>query len=133
MFSLIVATMNRVSELDRLLTSLGEQSYKDFEVIIVDQNGDDRLSPLVSNHRGMAIRHVRSERGLSRARNAGLQVARGDIIAIPDDDCWYPEGVLAVVQEWFESHPQFDLLLGITHNAEGKPMLPRWPPSVGAL
>ena len=56
------------------------------------------------------IRHLRSERGLSRASNIGLRVARGDIIAIPDDDCWYPKDLLATVAAWFESHPEFGLL-----------------------
>ena len=47
-FSLIVATKNRVNEVDRLLHSLVAQSHRDFEVILVDQNIDDRLSDVVN-------------------------------------------------------------------------------------
>lgn len=127
MISLIVATINRVAELDRLLCSLDDQSYRDFEVIVVDQNSDNRLEPLLSAHARLEIRHLRSERGLSRARNAGLMVARGDIIAIPDDDCWYPQQLLASVTEWFESHPGFGLMSTAVRTAENKPSGPNSP------
>jgi glycosyltransferase involved in cell wall biosynthesis len=99
-----------VTELERLLRSLEDQSCRDFEVIVIDQNSDDRLSRLLSQHASLTIRHLRSEPGLSRARNAGLQVAAGDLIAIPDDDCWYPRHLLASVAGWFESHSDFGLL-----------------------
>src|SRR5271166_3162469 len=110
MVSLIVATVNRVAELDRLLTSLDRQTYKEFEVIVVDQNPNDRLVPLLAKHPRLSIKHLRCERGLSRARNAGLQVAKGEIVAIPDDDCWYPDRLLESVTAWFASHPEFGIL-----------------------
>jgi glycosyltransferase involved in cell wall biosynthesis len=132
MISLVVATINRAAEMERLLASLDMQSYNDFEVIVVDQNSDDRLVSVLRKHEHLAIEHLRSARGLSRARNTGLRVAKGEIIAIPDDDCWYPELLLATVSAWFDSHPHLDVLLGTTRTAENKPMLPNWPPSPGA-
>jgi GT2 family glycosyltransferase len=128
MISLIVATLQRVPELDRLLASLEQQSYRDFEVIVIDQNPDNRLVPVLSRHTRLRIEHLRSERGLSRARNVGLRVAQGDIVAIPDDDCWYPRNLLSSVVEWFASHPGFGLLSTALRNAEYKssgPNLPR--------
>ena len=47
MISLIVATKDRVAELGRLLGSLENQVYREFEVIIVDQNPDDRLEAVL--------------------------------------------------------------------------------------
>jgi glycosyltransferase involved in cell wall biosynthesis len=128
MVSLIVATLNRTTELDRLLRSLDEQSYRDFEVIIVDQNPDDRLVPVLAKYQGLTIRHLRSGRGLSRARNVGLPHANGDIIGFPDDDCWYPEHLLATVTAWFDSHPEFGALFTILRDAENRPVGPKWPP-----
>src|SRR5271166_2242893 len=104
MLSLIIATLGRVTELDRLLASLDRQTYKDFEVIVVDQNLDDRLLPLLREHKRLSIHRLRSSAGLSRARNAGMRAAKGDIFCFPDDDCWYPDQLLAIVSEWFEMH-----------------------------
>jgi len=128
MVSLIVATISRVTELERLLQSLDAQTCKDFEVIVVDQNPDDRLVPTFRRHEGLRIRHLRSGRGLSRARNIGLRAAQGDIIAIPDDDCWYRDQLLAAVTEWFEMHPEFDGLFTSMRTAENRVMAPKWAP-----
>ncbi len=121
MISLIVATVNRVAEFDRLLCSLEEQSNRDFEVILVDQNPDDRLVPVLRRHARLAIQHLRSERGLSRARNVGLRVALGDILAIPDDDCWYPKHLLAEVAGWFELQTESGWLITAVRDADGRP------------
>src|SRR5271157_993715 len=126
MVSLIVATVRRVDELERLLTSLDAQTSKDFEIILVDQNPDDRLMPILHGHEGLRIRHLRSCVGLSRARNVGLRAVRGDIIAIPDDDCWYPDDLLATVTQWFETHPEFDTLFTGARSPDNRLMAPKW-------
>jgi glycosyltransferase involved in cell wall biosynthesis len=127
MVSLIVATLDRVTELERLLASLDIQSYKDFEVIVVDQNADERLLPVLRKHDNLTIRHLRSGRGLSRARNVGLPLAQGDILAFPDDDCWYPADLLAKVTDWFQAHPDFAGLFTILRDADNGPVGPKWP------
>ena len=127
MLSLIVATVNRVTELDQLLTSLDAQTFKDFEVIVVDQNPDDRLAPIIRKHDRLSIRHLRSGRGISRARNTGLPLAKGGIICFPDDDCWYPEQLLASAADWFASHPDRGGFLATLRDADNTPIGPKWP------
>jgi len=127
MFSLIAATLNRVDVLERLLDSLDAQTYKDFEIIIVDQNPDDRLRPVLQRHPGLSIQHLRSARGLSRARNVGLPLAKGDIIAFPDDDCWYPPQLLAEVKAWFHAKPQYGALFATLRDADNRTVGPKWP------
>lgn len=127
MVSLIVATVNRVAELERLLASLEAQTYKEFEVIVVDQNRDERLAPILRRHPALRMRHLRSDKGVSRARNTGLRRAEGSIIAIPDDDCWYPEFLLSSVVEWFRSHPALGGLFVTMRSDDGKPIGPKWP------
>jgi len=126
MISLIVATLGRVDELNRLLGSLEKQD-SEFEVLVVDQNPDDRLAPVLEAHPRLAVRHLRSERGLSRARNVGLRAAQGELVAIPDDDCWYPAGLLGSVEEWFGRNPRFALLGAVVRTAENQPSGPRSP------
>jgi glycosyltransferase involved in cell wall biosynthesis len=119
--SLILATKDRVEEVNRFIRSLVDQSYNDFELIIVDQNGDDRLqSTLAESQIHAWITHLRCEVGLSRARNLGLVAATGDIIAFPDDDCWYPPGLLARVISEFHRHPLVDGLTGRSEDGRGR-------------
>src|SRR5579875_1011017 len=129
-FSLIVATKDRTEELARLFATLKEQSYRDFEVVLVDQNLDDRLAPIVETWQShFEIQHPRSEPGLSRARNKRLTVARGELIAFPDDDCWYPSDTLHKVKIWFASHPEYDFLSGCARTEELRPTSNRWMPA----
>ena len=127
MISLIVATVNRVTELERLFTSLETQSFRDFEVIVVDQNSDNRVLAVIDNHMDLRVRRLTSGKGLSRARNVALPHVRGDVIAFPDDDCWYPDDLLATVAAWFGSHPEFDGLITTLRDANNQPVGPRWP------
>ena len=120
MFSLIVTTLGRTTELARLLDSLDRQTYKRFQTIIVDQNPDDRLVTIIARYSNLSIRHVRSAKGAAHGRNCGLELAQGEIIAAPDDDCWYPEDLLDSVQAWFAEHPEFDGLFTSIRDEHGK-------------
>ena len=50
-FSLILATVDRTGEVERLLDSLDSQTHREFELIVVDQNKDERLVPLLRAYR----------------------------------------------------------------------------------
>lgn len=95
--SLILATLGRTDELDRMLDSLATQTFDDFEVIVVDQNQDERLRPHLerARTRGLAIRHLKQQQpNLAAARNAGIAAASGKWVGFPDDDCWYAPDLL---------------------------------------
>ncbi len=133
MVSLVVASWNRVAEMERLLTSLDAQGYPDLELIVVDQNPDDRLRPLFQRHPALTIRHIRTEKcGASKGRNIGLSLVSGDIVAFPDDDCWYPDQLLHSVVGWFEQNPDYDLLFTAIRDEKGRLMAPKFPPRRGA-
>lgn len=119
-FSLVLATVGRTQEITRLLHSLEAQCYRDFELIVVDQNSDDRLVPILSPFADrFPIIHLRSERGLSRARNGGLKWISGGVVAFSDDDCWYPEAILAYVHKQFMGHPEWDGITGRSIDENG--------------
>ncbi|WP_323078759.1 glycosyltransferase family A protein, partial [Aeromonas hydrophila] len=104
-FSLIVATINRVEPLDLLFRSLCIQTYKNFEVILVDQNTKGQLDGLVNKYaEKLDIKRIFSEKGLSKARNRGLDMADGDIVCFPDDDCWYYPNTLEIVKSKFSKN-----------------------------
>lgn len=97
-FSLILATVGRTAELDRLFDSLAAQNCQDFEVILIDQNVDDRLLTHIDRARLLGLNvHTRqlSPPNLAAARNLGIALAQGDWIGFPDDDCWYEPDALS--------------------------------------
>src|SRR4051812_25985131 len=95
-FTLILATVGRDREVYRLFDTLCAQTHQDFDVVIVDQNQDDRIEKLVRQYEGrLQLRHVHAEkRGHARANNVGLEYAKGELIGFADDDCWYPADLL---------------------------------------
>jgi glycosyltransferase involved in cell wall biosynthesis len=113
-FSLIVCTINRREEVARLFESISGQLRSDLEVILVDQNSDDRLDETCDRFAGdFPIKHIRiSGTGASRARNVGVGYATGDLIGFPDDDCRYFGGYLDVVAGIFCSDPSIDCICG---------------------
>ncbi len=95
--SLILATVGRTDELNRLFESLATQTFSDFEVIVVDQNSDNRLRAHLDRARylGITVRHLKHHPpNLAAARNAGIDAAKGKWVGFPDDDCWYDPRVL---------------------------------------
>lgn len=111
---LLVATLGRVSELDRLLTSLEGQTYKNFRVLLADQNPPGFLDEMLARHPGLSINRIMlPSRGVSIARNILLEKADGDIIVFPDDDCWYAPDTLDRVRESFGRHTSCGALLGV--------------------
>ena len=120
MFSLIVCTIDRFDQLERLFLSLMNQRHRDFEVILVDQNPDDRLLELIGSFWPFfVIRHIRSAKGLSRARNNGMAAAIGDYVCFPDDDCWYEPDTLETAERLFVDHPELAIVTGRTLDAGG--------------
>jgi glycosyltransferase involved in cell wall biosynthesis len=95
LLSIIIATVNRVEELNYLLASIENQNINKskIEVIIIDQNRNNILENIISSYRSLPVLHIRLPIvGLSIARNAGIEISRGEFMAFPDDDCVYGKG-----------------------------------------
>jgi glycosyltransferase involved in cell wall biosynthesis len=121
MFSLIVCTLRRQDTLRRLFESLAKQTFQDFEVIVVDQNAPGFLDEVIDHYRHLfIIVHVSASPGLSAARNIGLRRATGDVIAFPDDDCWYDPNSLVDVLTRIESEKSVAIVSGRTTDGDGQ-------------
>lgn len=108
--SLILATYGRTQEIDRLFDSLACQWRQDCELIIVDQNPDERLVPHIARASaiGLSVQHLRMPKpNLSSARNLGLQQAKGLWVGFPDDDCWYENDTLEKLLHCQSQHPDW--------------------------
>ncbi len=121
-FSLIVCTLGRQDELRRLFESLSLQSFRDFEIIVVDQNAPGHLDEVIDTYRArLSIVHVLAAPGLSAARNVGLAIATGSLVAFPDDDCWYDPNTLIEMFKRFKDWSSMAIISGRTVDESGKP------------
>lgn len=86
--SVIVPAYNAERDIDAALASLSDQTFTDFEVVVVDDGSTDRTAEHVERLGDARIRLVRHElsRGLAAARNSGAVHARGEILALLDAD-----------------------------------------------
>jgi glycosyltransferase involved in cell wall biosynthesis len=128
LFSLVVATLGRTEELGQLFASIIDQGVTDIEVIVVDQNADERLRPYIENlSRSVACKHIHETgHGLSWARNCGLALVAGTFVAFPDDDCTYSPNLLRQVADWLSANPSYGLLAVGSIDQRGTPSGNRW-------
>lgn len=92
--SVIVPAYNAAWCVRRALDSVLAQTWRDFELIVVDDGSDDGTGEILAGY-GAALRVVsKANGGLSSARNAGIAAARGEYVAFLDADDWWLPGKL---------------------------------------
>ncbi len=92
--SVIIPTYNRAHLIGRAIQSVLDQTYQNFEIIVVDDASTDETEELVKSFSDNRINYVRHQKnkGGSAARNTGIRAAKGEFIAFFDsDDEWLVE------------------------------------------
>ncbi len=110
--SVVLPTYNRASLLKRAIKSILNQTYQDFEMIIVDDGSTDNTENVVKGFGNEGIRYISHDnnRGAGAARNTGIKVARGRYIAFLDsDNQWLPEKLEKQMQ--FIQHKTEDVVV----------------------
>jgi glycosyltransferase involved in cell wall biosynthesis len=104
--SVIIPTYNRADLVQEALASVKAQTYRDFEVVVVDDGGTDGTSEVLSAWREIRVLRHPSPRGVAAARNTGVAAARGQWLAFLDsDDLWLPEKLARQIF-WLEGQPE---------------------------
>ncbi len=103
--SVVIPTYNCARFLGRTIDSALRQTYRDFEIIVVDDGSTDGTQALVAGY-GEALHYVyQPNQGASAARNAALSRASGEFVAYLDaDDLWSPDKLSRQV-EYLDAHP----------------------------
>jgi glycosyltransferase involved in cell wall biosynthesis len=103
----VVPTSNRADYLEVALASLAAQDLTDggYEVIVIDDGSADRTPAVIE---AAGVRSIRRDRpsGPNAARNAGVDQAEADLVAMVDDDVWAPPGWLRALVDGAERHPE---------------------------
>lgn len=115
MISIILPTYQRAAYLDRCIASVVNQTYKNWELIVVDDGSQDSTFAVVKawvDHDPRISYCYHRNQGAGLARNLGLRFAQGDYITFIDsDDCYLPEHLYSRWQ-WLQDHPEVDLIQG---------------------
>ena len=108
--SIIIPTYNRARLLPKAIESALNQSYKNIEIIVIDDGSTDDtkliLAPYMHNIRYLTTDH----RGAAHARNTGMRAATGKYIAFLDSDDTYRPYKLAIQVPFIEAHPEIGMV-----------------------
>lgn len=95
MISVILPTYNRAKEIPKSIESILNQTYQNFELIIIDDGSTDNTQEVVARYQDKRIRYIKnmtSKHGVSVARNIGIRESVGKYITFNDsDDVFYPD------------------------------------------
>lgn len=124
--SVIVPTYNCAAYIGEALSSVFEQTYSTYEIIVVDDGSTDHTEKVLAPYVDKIQYLYQNNRGVSAARNAGIARARGEFVALLDaDDVWFPRKLELQVQA-LKEHPEAGLVFtdfqdfdasGVTRNS----------------
>ena len=111
---MIVPSFNAAANIEACVRSLQAQTYSPCEIIVVNDASTDNTAEVVA---GLNVKLVNMKRngGAGAARNEGVNVAQGDIVAFTDSDCVAPSGWIEKIVEEFESDPELGVVGGLYH------------------
>jgi len=111
--SVIMAVYNAEPYLPEAIESILDQTFQDFELILIDDGSTDKSHEIMCYYNDDRINIICKENsGAAAARNTGIEVAKGKYIAILDADDIALENRLQLQYEFMETHPDIDILGG---------------------
>jgi len=96
--SIIIPTYNHASFIGKALKSVQDQTYKNWEAIIIDNHSTDETRKVISKYKDPRIKYLKifNKGIIAKSRNLGIQVAKGEWIAFLDSDDWWTKDKLEI-------------------------------------
>lgn len=116
--SVIIPAFNEEARLTDCLNSLRYQTVRPLEIIVVDNNSTDVTAAIARNFKGVRVLREKKQ-GRAYARNAGLNAAKGRILARIDADTIVPHDWVEQIQMLFDANPEADCVTGYGQNRVG--------------
>lgn len=110
--SVIIPTYNRKELLFLAIKSVLDQTFKDFEIIVVDDDSSDGTMETIKKFNDGRLLYIRHDKniGVSAARNTGIRASKGSLIAFLDDDDEYLPNKLELQIEMLDKNPEISLV-----------------------
>jgi glycosyltransferase involved in cell wall biosynthesis len=106
--SVIIPTYNRAYVVKRTIDSILNQTFPDFEIIVVDDGSKDDTKEVINSYIDNRIKYIyKSNGGVSSARNVGLKNATGGFICFLDSDDFWPENFLQVMSDKLTANSEY--------------------------
>ena len=99
LFSIVLPTYNHAKLIGNAIKSIVNQTYKNWELIIIDNHSTDNTSDIISSFKNNKIKvfKIKNNGVIASSRNLGIKMSNGDWIAFIDsDDIWYPNKLSSV-------------------------------------
>lgn len=114
--SVIMPSYNSENYIDEAIESVLEQTYENWELIIIDDASTDRSTEIIKTYKDKRIRLLCNEinKGISESTNKGIKKSRGKYIALLDDDDIAEKDRLTLQVSYLEMHTEIDILGGRT-------------------
>lgn len=108
--SVVIPTYNRGHYLRETLDSVFYQTYRDIEIIVVDDGSTENTPEFIKEYLDRIIYIYKENGGQGSARNVGINRAKGEYIAFLDsDDLWLPQKIKIQV-EYMDKHPEYGMI-----------------------
>lgn len=128
--SVIMPVFNTARYINEAIDSILNQTYENFEFIIIDDCSEDESVAIIEGYEDPRIKLIKNDRnlGISHTRNKGLAIAQGKYIAVFDSDDIAPKYRLEKQVSFLEKNPEFGLIGGAVQpiNEEGEETGSAW-------
>lgn len=110
LISVVIPAFNEEKHLPACLNAIKKQTFKDFELIVVDNNSTDKTGEIAKKFGARVVKE--KKQGMTPARERGFQEAKADIIARTDADTIILPNWLKIIYETFEKSPKVVAMTG---------------------
>jgi glycosyltransferase involved in cell wall biosynthesis len=129
--SVVMAAFNEEARIGEAIESVLKQTYRAFELIVVDDASDDRTAETAARFDRVRVVRRRHRGGVGAACNTGMEAAHGEYWTLFDADDVMPPDRLASGVEYLDANPSVGLVLGLTEAfiTPGEPRPEHWNPA----
>jgi len=121
--SVLISTYNEEKHIENCLTSLKNQTYKNFEIVVCDAYSKDRTTEIAKKYADKIIFVKKTMIGIQK--NAGVKACKGDYVVLSDADCTHPKDWIARIAGFLKKHPETDVYGGIDIPRKNDPLFER--------